>query len=160
MVVETSWWADRGAATGLAFGIASVCDGCALPFLTHVALPKNILAPTNETVIINKWDERLACVTTTARDFEKVCYDLMAQQLAPKGLKALMKGNDWKKQLAAASKVVESAGSGSAASGSKGEGDTAADSTKSTPKLSKLRGLKRRLSDISVPEELLAWGVS
>lgn len=120
--------------------------------LARVNLPKNITAPVDESAIIENWDERLARVTTPAIDFEKVCYGVTKDKLAGFHMKVFLKKPEWKKKLGAARKAA--AGSGSAAGS--GLADAAAFSADATPALNKKRGLKRNLSEISVPEELLA----
>lgn len=123
-----------------------VSDACAPP---QVNLPKNITAPISQAEILDNWDEKGARVTTTSRDFEKLIYDVMKDELADYQLKVLLKKAEWKKQLDQARKAASGASDGAVATGT-------GSSTDATPKPTGKRGLKRNLSELSVPEELRA----
>ena len=115
-------------------------------------IPRSLIVIASEATILDNFDERLAKLTNKGRDFEKVCYDLMKAQLAPKQLKVLCKTDDWKAKLArraAASPASSAADPDEAAS-------SASASTLVTPRAKRQRILKRNLSEVSVPEELLA----
>lgn len=127
----------------------------------QVKIPQRLTAEVNAAKIDKNWDEGLAVLTTVDRDFAKVCYEMFAGSAAvQKGLKAMAKSDLFKTRIAEAAKKAEgepaTGGASTSASAAAASSSAASSSTLPTPKAKSKRGLKRNLSDVSIPDGLRA----
>ena len=114
----------------------------------QVELPKLVLVPIGEEVLLENWDEKFARLTTSGRDFEKMCYDLMKLDLVNFQMKAIVKNLAIKTKLDGVLQTI--------ANKAQGLQSASSSSTSASSSSGGKRGLKRNLSEISVPEELKA----
>lgn len=112
------------------------------------------------TSVETNWDEQLAKLTTTDGDFSKGCFELFSgTEVHKKTLNALAKLAPFKDLIAKAAGELDASAGGSASAQGTGSASSSAGagaSSRKTPQSQKKRGLKRNLSEVSVPSDLKA----